>query len=240
MKTGPFLFCLSLWATATLTAHAAQFLDDGSSASTVPIKDDKAAFESCRRDAQKGDPKAEGLLGLMYEKGAGTEKNHAEALRWLEKGARKGDADAQNNLGFLYFQGQGVTQDYAVALKWFKKAAAQGLASAQANLGLMYGRGKGVPKDYAQAMEWFRKAALQDDVDSQVNLGMLYSLGQGTPKDYVESYYWFSLALDHEGLEDGKVEDLRNNIEWLEKHMTDEQMAAASRKLSDKTPTPNP
>jgi TPR repeat protein len=190
-------------------------------------------FHSNLREAERGNAKAMGILGLMYRRGLGCEKDQAEALKWLEKGAQKGDADAQNNLGFLYFQGSGVKKDGAEALKWFQKAASQGLASAEENLGLMYGRGEGVRKDYGLSLDWFKKAAAQNDADAQVNLAQMLSLGEGAPKDYIESHKWFSLALRYHSLENSQVSELRSDIEWLEKHMTGKETDEAKKRASE-------
>src|SRR5271154_541822 len=76
-------------------------------------KDYTHAFEAARRDAQRGNPKAMGDLGLMYEKGLGTAPDDKKAASWLTQAALKGDADSENNLGYLYFNGHGVAQDYA-------------------------------------------------------------------------------------------------------------------------------
>jgi len=205
--------------------------------------EDLEDFQKALKDSQKGDVNSMGTLGLMYEKGLGTKRDLAEAFHWLSLGARKGDAACENNLGFLYLEGLGVKTDEAEALKWFQKAADQGLASAQGNLGLVYGRGLGVKKDYGQAILWFKKAAEQDDADAQVNLAQMLSLGEGAPKDLVESHKWFSLALRHPSLRDGQVEELRNDIEWLEKRMNGGQINEARRRASDwettqATPTP--
>jgi TPR repeat protein len=201
-------------------------------------------FRSNLREAQRGNAQAMGVVGLMYRRGLGCEKDQVQALKWLEKGAQKGDADAENNLGFLYFEGSGVKQDDTEALKWFRKAALQGLASAEGNLGLMYGRGTGVHKDYAFSLDWFKKAAGQDDADSQVNLAQMLSLGEGGPRDYVESHKWFSLALRDHSLESSQVSELRGDMEWLEKHMTDKEIAEARKRAESwkpgEEPTPNP
>ena len=202
----------------------------------VPNTEDVKYFKDCHRAAQKGDPKAQNTLGLLYEKGMGVSKDYAEALKWFQKAAKKGNAEGQNNLAFMYFKGLGVKQDNDQALQWFQKAADQGLASAQENLGLMYGQGQGVKKNPSQALEWFKKAAEQDDPDSQIDLGVLYSLGEGTAKDYVESHKWFTLALRHENLTDDQVQELRGDIEWLEKHMTGKQMDEAKKRAAEWKP----
>jgi TPR repeat protein len=221
--------------------YAQEYLNQNSPGSQT--SQEKNNFNTTLKDAQRGDPQAMGTLGLMFEKGLGCGQNLKEAFKWLNKGARKGDAAAENNLGFLYLKGLGVKEDDIEALKWFQKAADQGLASAQGNLGLMYGRGLGTKKDYAQALSWFKKAAEQDDTDAQVNLAQMLSLGEGTSKDYIESHKWFSLALKNHSLEDAKVSDLRNDIEWLEKRMTGEQIKEAKKRADEWVPagaTPTP
>jgi TPR repeat protein len=196
-------------------------------------------FESTKIDAQRGDPQAQGNLGLMYEKGMGTDPDDKSAAYWLTKAAQKGDVNGENNLGFLYFNGHGVKQDYAQALQWFQKAADQGLASAQANLGLMYGAGLGLPKDFLKALTFFKKAADQDDLDAQVNLGMMYSLGEGTTQDYKTSYFWFYRALQHIFADKDKKNEVRDDIQWLEKHMNNEDVAQAKTKAMHWRPDEN-
>jgi len=215
-----------LFFTRTLQAQ-----DFGDAAQTdITRKDYTRAFESTKIDAQRGDPKAQGELGLMYEKGLGTDPDDKNAAYWLTKAAKKGDVNSENNLGFLYFNGHGVTQDYTQSLQWFQKAADQGLASAQANLGLMYGAGLGVSKDYSKALEFFKKAADQDDLDAQVNLGMMYSLGEGTSQDNKTAYFWFYRALQHVFEDGDKKNEVRDDIQWLEKHMNNEDVAQAKTK----------
>jgi uncharacterized protein len=211
-----------------LVLRAQEFNDAVQTA--VGEKDYARVFESVRIDAQRGDPKAQGELGLLYEKGLGTTQDEKKAAYWLTEAAQKGDADSQNNLGYLYFNGHGVAQDYAQALKWFQKAADQGLASAQSNLGLIYGAGLGLSKDYPKALECFKKAAGQDDLDAQVNLGMMYSLGEGAAQDYKASYFWFYRALQHAFTDEDKKNEVRDDIQWMEKHMSNEDVAAARTK----------
>ncbi len=211
---------------------------------TPQSAEDHEEFQTTFNEAQRGDAVAMGTLGLMYEKGLGCAPDLQKAFHWMTRGAKKGDAASENNLGFLYLKGLGVKEDDAEALVWFQKAADQGLASAQGNLGLVYGRGLGVKKDYDQALLWFKKAADQGNADAQVNLAQTLSLGEGAPKDFVESHKWFSIALKNRSLSDAQVEDLRNDIEWLENRMTGAQVAEARKRASawddaQATPTNN-
>lgn len=226
----PFLFLVPFLLFLAIPLRAQEIFDATPSPQS---KEDQKTFQKTLHEAQRGDSKSMGTLGLMYEKGLGAAQDLGKAFHWLSRGAKKGDAASENNLGFLYLKGLGVKEDDAEALKWFQKAADQGLASAQGNLGLVYGRGLGVEKDYGRAIQWFKKAAEQDDADAQVNLAQMLSLGEGAPKDFAESHKWFSLALRHPNLSDAQVGDLRNDIEWLEKRMTGKQTEEAKKRASE-------
>ncbi len=87
-----------------------------------------------REAAESGNAEAQFFLGLMYEKGAGVEKNYKQADAWYRKAARQGHALAQNNLGSMYYYGKGVEKDYLQAFGWYQMAARQGIPEAQTNL----------------------------------------------------------------------------------------------------------
>jgi TPR repeat protein len=201
-----------------------------------PSRRDRDLLLSERQDAERGNAKSMGELGMMYLEGVGCSPDPSLALVWLARGARKGDALSENNLGFLYDKGRGVPRDPRLALKWFQKAAAQGLASAQRNLGLLYGRGDGIPRDDAQALSWFERAARQNDLDSQINLAQMLSLGEGGPRDDVASYMWFCLALQHPSLEKNRLAELHDDIDWLEKRMPGKDVAEARKRARDWKP----
>src|SRR5215469_13333821 len=52
--------------------------------------------------ADRGDPPAEAMLGLMYVLGHGVKQNYAAALSWYRKAADQGLASAQSDLGSMY------------------------------------------------------------------------------------------------------------------------------------------
>lgn len=74
--------------------------------------------------AERGDAKAQNLIGLMYANGKGVPRDFAEAVKWYRKAADQGYAGAQNNLGLMYLKGRGVAQDYVQAYMWFDLTAA--------------------------------------------------------------------------------------------------------------------
>ena len=67
-------------------------------------------------DAQKN-PKAQNLIGYLYDKGLGVEKNAEIANQWYLKAAEQGFAKAQFNLGLSYEKGTGISKNMVEAGK---------------------------------------------------------------------------------------------------------------------------
>jgi uncharacterized protein len=74
--------------------------------------------------ALRGNPKALGLLGFLYENGFGEPKAYDAAADFYARGAVQGNPFAQAMLGLLYDKGHGVPQDFIFAYKWLDLAAA--------------------------------------------------------------------------------------------------------------------
>ncbi len=89
-----------------------------------------AAYDEWLPLAELGDAEAQFNLGVLYDEGAGVERNLATAADWYRKAAEQGFIDAQTNLGILYYHGLGVDRDHEVAAHWFRLAADQGDAEA--------------------------------------------------------------------------------------------------------------
>lgn len=139
--------------------------------------DHRTAFALFQPLAEKGFPRAQFALGLMYEKGQGAGQNDARAAQWYARAAGQDLAEAQVSLGFMYFQGRGVGKDRAEAAYWFRQAAGQGNATAQFNLGVLYRSGEGVAADDSEALAWFRKAAAQGHGGASKAVEMYRALG---------------------------------------------------------------
>ena len=118
-----------------------------------------AAVKEWRPLAERGNAKAQGILGVMYYEGEGVLQDYAEAMKWYRLAAEQGHASAQGNIGVMYSMGEGVLQDYAEAVKWYRLAAEQGDADAQNNLGVRYENGEGVLQDNVRAHMWYNIAA---------------------------------------------------------------------------------
>ena len=78
---------------------------------------------------------AQYFVARMYLEGRGTERNPAEAAKWMRKSAEQGVKEAQFQLGSLYARGEGVPKDMEQAYGWLSVAAHLGNARAQEALG---------------------------------------------------------------------------------------------------------
>jgi len=88
--------------------------------------DYSAAYEEWLPLAELGDAEAQYNLGVMYDEGAGLDRDLSTAAAWYRKAAEQGFVDAQTNLAMMHLQGQGVARDSAMAGSWLRKAADQG------------------------------------------------------------------------------------------------------------------
>jgi uncharacterized protein len=89
--------------------------DDGSAA--FKRGDYDTAFREFMPLALAGNPRAQGMIGLMHEFGLGAPQDDVEAARWYRRSAEQGVPQAQFQMGVLYDTGKGVLQDYTEALR---------------------------------------------------------------------------------------------------------------------------
>jgi TPR repeat protein len=79
-----------------------------------------------RLAADQGFSQADCNLGVIYENGAGVDRDPAEAVRLYRLAAEKGNAQAQCNLGMECVYGKNVPRDPVEALAWFMVSANSG------------------------------------------------------------------------------------------------------------------
>jgi uncharacterized protein len=147
--------------------------------------------------AQYGDTEAQFIVGGMYFKGVGTEKNQKEAFKWLYKAAIKGESTPQSQkiLGQAFLLGNVVPKNYAESIQWYKKASENEDHDAQNELAFLYYVGRGVEQDFTISFKWFEKAARGGLAVAQYNVGIMWFTGNGVEKpDMIQAYTWLSLA----------------------------------------------
>jgi uncharacterized protein len=74
--------------------------------------------------AERGFPRAQAILGYLYQYGRGVPQNYVLAAYWYECAAEQGDPAAQYQLGLMYDKGHGVKRSVVIAYKWLNLAAA--------------------------------------------------------------------------------------------------------------------
>lgn len=133
--------------------------------------------------AEKDDPVAQYVVGLLYEHGIHLEVDIDKAIQWWSKAADGGNKDAQETMGGVYADGQYRPIDYEKAFLYYKKAAEQGQPYALFNLGLMYEHAQFVEQNYQKACEYYEKAAQNGLAIAQLYLADMYFSGLGVQRD---------------------------------------------------------
>jgi len=140
-------------------------------------KDYATAFRIAKELGERGNVKAQVMLGMLFSQGKGAKKDFAKSMTWYRKAAESGDSTAQGILGTIYEEGADVKQDNIEAAKWFLRSAEQGNAMSQYNLALRYSQGRGVERNIDESVKWLNKAVDQDLPRAQTTLGILYATG---------------------------------------------------------------
>lgn len=144
--------------------------------------------------AEKGDPAAQTLLGVLHETGLGIRQDKAKAAGWYEVATGSGDAGAALRLAQLYLAGDGVEQDKRRAADLFEIAANAGYPAAMYNLALLYQEGSGRPFNDRKARELLEQAAEREDTDAQYALGLAYLEAAAPEKDERRGAFWLGRA----------------------------------------------
>jgi uncharacterized protein len=113
---------------APTSKAVAELFSDGQNA--LLAEDYGKAARLFRSAAEKGDPRAQYNLGILYIKGDGVAQDFVEAASWFRRAADQGFSRAQFALGDIYAKGLGVKRDMVVAYKWQTIAAAVGIPQA--------------------------------------------------------------------------------------------------------------
>lgn len=158
--------------------------------------DDEKAFGCFMDAADKGNVRAQYILGHLCSEGTGTEQSYEKAAEWYLKSAEQGDTDAMLDLSLMYQFGEGVEQSDEGSFRWITKAAEQGNGDAQYNLFLKYLQGNGVDQSDEEAAKWCKLAAQNGIGIAQFNLGVMYANGTGVNTSKEEAKKWLTLAAD--------------------------------------------
>lgn len=140
--------------------------------------------------AQRGERKAQYIVGESYYWGTGVAEDRAAAVKWYRKAADAGLPEAKFNLAHAYKKGIGLRADPARFEPLLVAAANAGYDKAQEDYSVILRE----RKQYKPALKWALRAANQGVVAAQVNAGHFYRLGYGTAVNNEEALFWLALA----------------------------------------------
>ncbi|KAF2597336.1 hypothetical protein F2Q68_00008960 [Brassica cretica] len=109
--------------------------------------------------AEKGEPRSMEILGEIYARGTGVERNYTKAFQCLTLAAEGGLDSAFTGLGYLYVKGYGVDKNYTKARECFEKVSDSEDPSGMYYLGMLYLKGIGVKRDVKKATKYFLVAS---------------------------------------------------------------------------------
>lgn len=89
-------------------------------------QNDHLAFDSYRRAAALGLPRAQHNLGYLYAQGRGVGEDAGMAVRWYREAAARGYLPAITSLGLAYREGRGLSVDPDRGLALLQRAASAG------------------------------------------------------------------------------------------------------------------
>ncbi len=183
--------------------------------------------------AETGHVRAQFVLGNVYSKGDGAEKDEMAGNYWYGLAAESGDADSQYFVGnaFRYGIPASDTQwwcpiNEAMSTSWWKKSAAQGHSLAKFSLGMSLI----IDGDELEGMKWLRQlveartaenraifcsvlsqeyiSSKRDIPSAQYMMGKFCFAGDGVQQYVLEGIEWFRLSA--EGGHPDAIEYMKN------------------------------
>lgn len=156
------------------------------------------SFSLCKQAAEKGYPRAQFNLALMYFWGVGTAKNERSFFKWCRRAAEQELAEALCELGIAYYQAIGTSRNITRSAQCMERAAELGNAKAQALMGYycVFGAPFGIKADFSAAIKWMTLAADQKYPIAYFQLGWMTYLGFGCAPDYKKAEKWLDKAIE--------------------------------------------
>jgi TPR repeat protein len=162
---GEFTFVAAVLIAIAATPLPVIAADPGNEAETVAsaIRDHDYAkiLPALVQRVEKGDPKLQGTLGVMYFDGIGLTKDFTEAFKWNQKAAAQGRPESAWRLQIAYFNGLGVKSDIPESQRWRDKANALGQPLAEKGDALaeeVLGKIAYERREFKQAADWYQRA----------------------------------------------------------------------------------
>ena len=113
-----------------------------------------AAFDAFMVLAEKGDPRAQTVVALMYKFGEGVEQDFSTAYFWYHKAAKLGYPPAQYHTGVMLADGLGTAADKEAAISYLNLATENGFERAIDKLAELNASANVLGKDSDELIAW--------------------------------------------------------------------------------------
>lgn len=152
------------------------------------------SMEVVVQEAENGNPKAQLLLGQIFENGDGVVQDYSESFRWYKAAAEQGDVAALVQIASFKAEGLGTDKDLIGAMGLYEKAADAGDIASMHIIGSMIENGLGTDQPPINAISWYEKSANAGFLDSATALGVIYHDGKITEQDLEKAKDWYAKA----------------------------------------------
>jgi hypothetical protein len=155
------------------------------------------AFQLYLECAEAGNAAAMNAIGVLKQRGWGTEQDEICSIEWFESAASAGYAKAYYNLFHIYAKALGVEQNFENAVNYLDTLNNTKLRSvAMMYLGYYYYKGFGVAQNYETAVDLFLQSAEFDNPDAFYFLGLCYRNGYGVQQNEEQALYYLNRAAE--------------------------------------------
>ena len=145
--------------------------------------------------AEVGNAYAMNALGILKQRGWGTEQDETGSIEWFQNAAQAGYAKAYYNLFHAYAKALGVEQNFEYVVNYLDTLHnTQHRSVALMYLGYYYYKGFGVEQNYETAVDYFLQSAEFDNADALYFLGLCYRNGYGVVPDEEIAIFYLNRA----------------------------------------------
>ena len=155
------------------------------------------AFQLYSECASAGNAYAMNAIGILKQRGWGTEQDEVGSIQWFEQAAVAGYSKAYYNLYKVYAKALGVEQSFANAVNYLDTMQNTTYRTiALMWLGYYHYKGFGVEQNYETAVNYLLQAAEGNNADAFYFLGLCYRNGYGVEQNEAEAQYYLSRAVE--------------------------------------------
>lgn len=154
------------------------------------------AYQLYTECADAGSAAAMNAVGILKQRGWGTEQDEAGSMEWFRQAAAAGYSKAYYNLFHIYAKALGVEQNFENAVNYLDTLNTMHRSVALMYLGYYHYKGFGVEQNYETAVNFFMQSAEFDNADAFYFLGLCYRNGYGVQQNEEQALEYLNRAAE--------------------------------------------